>query len=78
MCPGEALLSLCQVVPELGLPKTGAQHRAGGCSGVDSDGLVPTFPGHEHVPVQLWIRQEGFVSPSPVALAAGMDLPVAE
>lgn len=41
-------------------------------------GSVPTFPGHEHVPVQPWIRQEGFVCPSPAALAAGADLPVDE
>lgn len=78
MCRGEALLSRCRGVPELGLPKTGAQHWAGRCSGADMDGSVPTFPGHEHVPVQLWIRQEGFVCPSPAALAAGADLPVDE
>lgn len=28
--------------------------------------------------MQLWIRQGGFVSPSPAALAAGVGLPVAE
>lgn len=60
-----------------GCPKQGLSTWLEGVQGL-SDGSVPIFPGCEHVPVQLWVRQEGFVSPSPAALDTGVDLPVAD